>query len=195
MDGEAKGKIIVESTGDKLTVMPTVLISGGGPPVVCLINPSDSELSVPSTSPIGMAHQVDILDSSILLGNGAGGEEGNMESGTGKCLPEHFQQMFHKSSNNLCGEQQNRFRELLEKHSSVFASSDLDLGEFSAVEHAIETGAAVPIKQKMRRTPIHFVGEEKKHLEQMLQAGVIQPSSSEWAAPPVLVRKKDDMID
>ena len=104
------------------------------------------------------------------------------------------QEMFHKSSINLSGEQQNRFRELLEKHSSVFASSDLDLGEFSAVQHTIETGAAVPIKQKMRRTPIHFVGEERKHLEQMLQAGVIQPSSSEWAAPAVLVRKKDGNV-
>ena len=128
---------------------------------------------------------MDILDSSILLGSGAGEEDGKMESGPGKGLPEHLQEMFHKSSINLSEEQQNRFRELLEKHSSVFASSDLDLGEFSAVEHTIETGAAAPI---------HFVGEKRKHLEQMLRAGMIQPSSSEWAAPPVLVRKKDGNV-
>ena len=117
-----------------------------------------------------------------------------MESGPGKGFPEHLQEMFHKSSINPYEEQQNRFRELLEKHSSVFVSSDLDLGEFSAVEHTIETGEAVPIKQKMRRTPIHFVVEERKHLEQMLRAGMIQPSSSEWAAPPVLVRKNDGNV-
>ena len=81
VDGEAKGDIMVESMGDKLTVMPTVLISRGGPPVVCLINLSDSELSAPSTSPIGEAQQVDILDSSILLRSGAGEEDGKMESG------------------------------------------------------------------------------------------------------------------
>ena len=52
----------------------------------------------------------------------------------------------------------------------------------------------MPIKQKMRRTPIHFVGEERKHLEQMLRAGMIQPSSSEWAARPVLVRKNDGNV-
>ena len=194
VDGEPKGDIIVESTVDKLTVMPTVLISGDGSPLVCLVNLSDLELSVPSTSPIGEAQQVDILDSSILMGKGAGDEEGKTKSGTGKGFPEHLQEMFNKSSINLSGEQQNRFRELLGKHSSVFASSDLDLGEFSAVEHTIETGAAVPIKQKMRRTPIHFVGEKRKHLEQMLKAKVIQPSSSEWAAPPVLVKKKDGNV-
>ena len=84
VDGEAKGDIMVESMGDKLTVMPTVLISGGGPPIVCLINLSDSELSAPSTSPIGEAQQVDILDSSILLGSGAGEEDG---IGAGKRFP------------------------------------------------------------------------------------------------------------
>ena len=84
VDGEAKGDIMVEGMGDKLTVMPTVLISGGGPPIVCLINLSDSELSAPSTSPIGEAQQVDILDSSILLGSGAGEED---EVGAGKRFP------------------------------------------------------------------------------------------------------------
>ena len=90
---------------------------------------------------------MDILDSSILLGKGAGDEEGNTVSGTGKGLPEHLQEMFYKSSINLSGEQQNRFRELLGKHSSVFSSSDLDLGEFSAIKYTIETGATVPSKQ------------------------------------------------
>ena len=42
----------------------------------------------------------------------------------------------------------------------------------------------------MRRTPACFVNEEKAHLDKMLDAGVIQPSISEWAAAPVLVRKK-----
>ena len=188
------GDFMVEGSGAGLTTMPTVVISGGGSPVVCLVNLSDSEFTTTTTSPIGEAHQVEILDN---LGQGDKGvykEEEGTESGSGEGLPEHLQEMFNKSTVNLSREQQSEFRELLKKHSSVFASSDLDLGEFSAVEHTIETGQAAPIKQKMRRTPIHFVGEEKKHLDQMLKAGVIQPSSSEWAAPPVLVRKKDGNV-
>ena len=148
VEGVTKGDIMVESVGDELTVMPTVLISGGKPPVVCLINLSDSELSVPSTSPIGEAQEVDILDGSILLGSSAGDKDGDMESGPGKDLPEHLQEMFHKSSINLSKEQKNRFGELLAKHSSVFASSDLDLGEFSAVEHTIETGRRCLLSKK-----------------------------------------------
>ena len=48
-----------------------------------------------------------------------------------------------------------------------------------------------PIKQRMRRVSRVFEGEEEKNLRAMLEAGVIQPSTSPWASPPVLVRKKD----
>lgn len=43
----------------------------------------------------------------------------------------------------------------------------------------------------MRRTPLGFQDQKKAQLDKMLDAGVIQPSSSDWASEPVLVRKKD----
>ena len=46
----------------------------------------------------------------------------------------------------------------------------------------------------MRRTPPFFAGEEEAHLKKMLDAGVIQPSISEWASAPVLIRKKDGQV-
>ena len=85
-----------------------------------------------------------------------------MESGPGKDFPEHLQEMFHKSSINPSEEQQNRFRELLEKHSSVFASSDLDLGEFSAVKHTIETGGGGAYQAKNAQDAYSFCGGREK---------------------------------
>lgn len=83
---------------------------------------------------------------------------------------------------------------LITQYSNVFPVRHLDLGEFTAIEHHIETGEARPIKQRMRRTPAVFQGEEEGHLDRMLAAGVIQPSTSDWAAAPVLIRKKDGSV-
>nr|VZI49393.1 unnamed protein product [Spirometra erinaceieuropaei] len=45
-----------------------------------------------------------------------------------------------------------------------------------------------------RRIPFHFREELDKMVENMLQQGIIQPSSSPWAAPVTLVKKKDDSL-
>lgn len=36
-----------------------------------------------------------------------------------------------------------------------------------------------------------FAGKEELHLQKILDAGVIQPSMSNWAELPVLIRRKD----
>lgn len=81
--------------------------------------------------------------------------------------------------------------DLLKEYQDVFAENEFDLGTFTEIEHSINTGSASPIKQRMRRTPLDFVQEEENHLHTMLEAGVIEPSTSEWASPPVFVRKRD----
>jgi hypothetical protein len=46
----------------------------------------------------------------------------------------------------------------------------------------------------MRRMPLRFEKEEETHLPQLLDKGVIEPSSSKWVSSPVLVRKKDGKL-
>ena len=67
---------------------------------------------------------------------------------------------------------------LLIKYRVVFAEHDMDLGEFSAIKHVIDTRDARPVKQRPRQTPLAFEGEEKKHLKnfwtRVLFPGVFQ---------------------
>lgn len=76
-------------------------------------------------------------------------------------------------------------QDVLLSYSDVFAQNEFDLGNFTAIEHNIDTGDAAPIKQRLRRTPACYVGEEEKHLYKLLDAGVIEPSISDWASAPV----------
>ena len=45
------------------------------------------------------------------------------------------------------------------------------------------------IKQPSRRIPFGYQEEVKSNLKTMLNDGIIEKSSSEWASPLVLVRK------
>jgi hypothetical protein len=77
--------------------------------------------------------------------------------------------------------------ELLCEFEDVFAKSEFDLWKFNTIQHGIDTGTNRPVKQRIRRTPLGFTGEEEAQLKKMLSAGVIRPSVSEWAsAPPIL---------
>lgn len=85
--------------------------------------------------------------------------------------------------------------ELLIKYQYVFSKGDLNIGQFNGtIKHHIKTGDAKPSKQRLWRTSSQFEKEKEHHLNQMLQKNAIQKSTSEWAATPVLIRKKDGSL-
>ena len=62
------------------------------------------------------------------------------------------------------------------------------------VEHTITTGDHPPIKQASRRVPFAVRGEVTKMVNNMLAENVIQESTSPWASPIVLTKKKDGSL-
>ena len=109
-------------------------------------------------------------------------------------LPDHLEDLYERSSKLLGQDESSQLRHLLILYQDVFAVNDFDLGNFTAITHKIDTKDAKPVKQRLRRTPFCFADEEKAHLDKMLKAGVIEPSTSEWASAPVLVRKRDGSV-
>ena len=111
-----------------------------------------------------------------------------------KEVPVFLQEMYQSSVKHLSPAEGTSLAKLLIDYQDVFSKHDLDLGCLTAVKHRIDTQAEAPVRQRMRRTPLGFEKEEKEHLDKMLAAGAIRPSSSEWASAPVLVRKKDGSV-
>ena len=109
-------------------------------------------------------------------------------------MPTHLQELWGRSCKALSKEQSVALGKTLIEFQDIFSKNDTDLGCFTVVKHKINTGDAKPIRQKMRRTPLGFDKEEKEHLDGLVDAGVTQPSLSEWASPPVLIRKKDGKV-
>ena len=81
--------------------------------------------------------------------------------------------------------------DLLTEFESILSDREDDLGRTHLVYHKIDTGDAVPIRQSARRLPYFQREEVRKTIEDMLKRGIIEPSSSAWSSPVVLVKKKD----
>ena len=67
-------------------------------------------------------------------------------------------------------------------------------GRTNITEHRIHTGEAQPIRLPPYRIPHAFRDTVRDELTEMERAGIIERSSSEWAAPIVLVKKKDSTL-
>ena len=99
--------------------------------------------------------------------------------------------LVEQSGADLSKSEKEMFFQLLLSFADVIASSTADLGRTDKVRHNIPTGDARPVRQPVRRVPPHRRDEVRKLLDDMLSRGVVEPSTSPWASPIVLVRKKD----
>ena len=87
-------------------------------------------------------------------------------------------------------------KKLIYKHRMSFAYSKWEIGMDPArlPEVSIETGDTKPIwSRPYRRSPSDRLVIETL-INEMLEAGIIVPSESEWSSPVVLVKKKDATI-
>ncbi|GFX77141.1 retrovirus-related Pol polyprotein from transposon 412 [Trichonephila clavipes] len=73
---------------------------------------------------------------------------------------------------------------------SLFSKTSEDFGRTRLTKHRIDTGDHPPIKQHPRRLPFAKQEEVQKLIKDM-KDNVIEPSSSPWASPIILVRKKE----
>ena len=91
----------------------------------------------------------------------------------------------------LNNDQKQQLWQILNEFSEVLQNKP---GHTKLVEHKIETGTSCPVKLPPYRLPQAYRESVQKEIQEMLEQGIIEPSSSEWAAPIVLVKKKDSSL-
>ena len=109
-------------------------------------------------------------------------------------LPAPVQDLYDRSKDGLNDSQQQVLRNILIERADYFAQDDADFGFTEIVEHDIDTGNQQPIRQRMRHAPLGLQDQEQQLVNDMLEHGQIEPSSSPWASPVCMVKKKDGSI-
>ena len=105
-------------------------------------------------------------------------------------IPEHLQDMVNKAGKSLSENEFRIFKTKILEYQDVFKSPEGKLGRTHLVEHEIHTKDARPVKQPMRRIPIHQQDAVDKELDKMIDEGIIEESNSPWSSPLVIVKKK-----
>jgi transposase InsO family protein len=157
----------------------------------CLVNPSSGKAPLRI---INVSNDTQVLYAKTTTATGEPTSAvvlHNPEASGAHQLPEFLDDLYTRASHDLDDEQKLKVRELLIKHSGAFAQNKVDIGRTDIVKHQINTGAAAPIKQPLRRQPLVKRQAIHDEIEKMKQQDLIEPSSSPWASPVVLVKKRD----
>src|SRR5881275_1828714 len=92
---------------------------------------------------------------------------------------------------NLKEDQHHQLHDLLTDNIDLFAQSLADLEQSNVEEHVIITEDVPPIKKRAYKTAPKENDFIKNEINEMLEQDLIQPSTSPWSFPVVVVKKKN----
>ena len=92
---------------------------------------------------------------------------------------------------DLTDTQKAELQNLLNEYRDIFALKPNELGRTNLVQHHIDTGDHAPIRQRAYRVPAAQKERIEHCIDEMLEQGVIRPSTSAWSSPVVLIKKPD----
>ena len=98
------------------------------------------------------------------------------------------------TESHLTNEEREQLEVLITSYRDIFAESDDQLGTTDLVRHHLDLIDNKPIKLKPHRNAISHKDTISMLIQDMLDQKMIRPSKSPWAAPVVLVKKKDGSI-
>ncbi len=195
-NGEAYEAVLTPAVAGSLpsgVVIPPCLVrvERGRFPVT-LINEADAEIVVPKSTLLG-----DLQLGSLVRGKDVSKDaslEARQATMTADGSADFMVLDVDVDETLLDDEQKAKVLSLLTDHKEAFSSNDQDFGYTDAIKHRIDTGGAHPIRQRHRPLTPSQYSAVRDHIRDLLQKQVIQESTSPWASPVVVVKKKDGNV-
>ena len=156
---------------------------------VLAVNVGDEHFKLNKGTFLGIAHPTvgEIVNVSSTE------EPASLQTSDPTSLPSHLECLI-PTATDLTEDQLASVRTVLTKYQDLFVGPDGNLGRTSVTRHRILTKIDKPVRIPPRR-----LGRDKRKIaedavDDMLERGVIEPSSSPYCSPVVLIPKKDGSV-
>jgi hypothetical protein len=182
-------------------MVPTVVSDDCHHRFIRLVNLSNVNCFLPARTPVATLENLDFVSSPngltvsmdenhiLVSDHSVDDETDSNDNNNSKLSIENYLQKFSGSpAEKEC------FSRLLYKHQDGFIQTHNDLGYTDAVLHRVRTKDDIPVAQTYRRIPPNIFKEVQTHVQDLLDKKIVVESYSPYAAPIVIVRKKDQTI-
>jgi hypothetical protein len=115
----------------------------------------------------------------------------SVEKSSEDIIPAHLKELYVETTKDLNAEQTLKTKKVFLKYQHIFSKSEDDFGKTYLIKHKINTENVKPTKQPARRLPHHTAEFIDQKVDNMIQKGIVEPSSSPSASRVVFVEKKD----
>ena len=92
---------------------------------------------------------------------------------------------------SLTIDQKAMLKALLQKHSTVISTGQIDMGRTNQISFKIELDAKASVRHGLQQIPHEQLPVLKNEMEKLQKMGSIEPSTSPFSSPTILVKNKD----
>ena len=172
----------IQSENRNVSVTPTLVYVSGSKVMCRVVNTTANDITMPSQ--FTLAHVQTVLDSDI--------NDMWETDADNVCSMEPVSDISVDIDNsNITQPDRSALLTFLRENRQAFAKDKSELGSSSVVTHTIDTQGAKAVSQRFYRSSPDKRAEIDRQIEENLELGLIEPSTSEWRSPVVLVKKAD----
>ena len=170
-----------------------IVVRRGNRTIRKILKPTDSHICLRRRTTIGVIEKISIDSINVINDPNPEIETDRLQPESTYTLAEQLEVIKSKGivleQNDLPREQYETLINLIFTNIDLFATGMHDLVGTDIVKMEIDTGNARPVRKRPYRQSPEMQREMERQVQEMVSAGIVEPSDSPWSSPCLLIKR------